>query len=202
MPIITFLQDIFAATKGPYHRKVGRHTQTYCRRAVKNARNEMQKKLFFVSAICADELIAALLGVDDKREVAAFKERKLPKTVKAKQVTAAFRIYLSALLVLTSAHKDRILTGTGCNERELLHAWCSVFNYQNPDMQFFDEAVLPAYQGKGLAELSKITGRAILEQLFATEGELSQAERKTLENIMVEDAAAVVRHFAQKTEAL
>lgn len=198
MPIITFLQDIFAATKGPYYRKVGRHTQTFCNRAVKNAKNELQKKLFFVAAICADELIASFIGADDKRQVAAFKKRDLQKTIRKRQITTAMRVYLSAVLLLTSAQKELLLTNAGMTEQELLHAWCSIFEYTPADMQLFDTVLLPAYQQQGLEALSQTAGKAMLEQLFLTQAELNPAEQETLQNIMLEDAAAVLRVLAGK----
>lgn len=198
MPIITFLQDIFAATKGPYYQKVGRHTQTFCKRAVKNAKNELQKKMFFVAAICADELIASLVGVDDKRQVAAFKGRALQKTIRKKQITAALRVYLSTILVLTSVQKELLLTNSRMTEEEMLHVWCSIFEYTPADMQLFDTILLPAYQQQGLEELSQTAGKAMLEQLFSTSTELNPAEQETLQNIMLEDAAAVLRVLAGK----
>jgi hypothetical protein len=48
VPIITFLQDVFSIAKGPYHHKIGRHTQRFCSKAAKYSGNEMQRKYFLL----------------------------------------------------------------------------------------------------------------------------------------------------------
>lgn len=198
MPIITFFRNIFATTKGPYYRRVGRHTQNFCKRAVNRTQNEIQKKIFFVPAICADELIASLIGVDNKRQVEAFKGRTLQDALSGKQIAAALRIYLSAILVLTSSQKKLILKEMGLNEQDLLQAWCSIFEYTPSDMQLFNETLLSSYRTQGLEGLARTVGEAIREQLFAAHDELSPAELETLQNIMVEDASAVLRVLTVK----
>ena len=192
LPIITFLQDVFSVVKGPYHRKVGRHTQGFCSRAVKRSTNEMQRKVFFIVAICADEFIAALIGVDNKRQVEAFKELPLKQKISKEQITAAIRIYLSAILTLLSSHKVILLQQTYMQEQELLHKWCEIFEYLPSDMQTFNEVLLPAYQQGGIEDLSILVGKNIMEQLFMGNGVLSLSQRQTLQNIMVDDTVAVV----------
>lgn len=193
LPIITFLQDIFSVVKGPYHRKIGRHTQRFCSKAVKNSANEVQKKVFFITAICADELIAALIGVDNKRQVKHFGRRVLKQKISKQQITAALRMYISVILTLISSYKEVLLQQTGMQEQELLHTWCRVFEYLPADKQLFDEVLLPAYQQGGIDGLSQLVGENILDQLFLENEDLSLSERSVLQNIMISDAAAVVR---------
>jgi len=202
MPIITFLQDIFSAVKGPYHRKVGRHTQRFCSRAVKRSTNQMQRKTFFIVAICADEFIASLIGVDDKRQVEPFKGRTLQQKISKKQVRAALRMYMSAILTLVSAQKGLLLQQMHLDEQQLLHTWCSIFEYLPTDMQLFND-MLPEYQQGGMEGLCKLAGHHILSQLFMDNGLLSPAEMECLQKIMAEDATAVVRTLKlEKVEAV
>lgn len=193
MPIITFFQDIFAATKGRYYRTVGRHTQKYCSKAVKMSRNETQKRIFFIAAICADELIAALIKVDKKRQVQPFTGRTIKRKLPKQQISAALRVYASGILTLTSHHKDVLLAGAGLEEQELLGIWCRVFDYSSSDMDFFDTVLLPAYQQGGIDALSQLIGKTILDHLFETNDAMSPAEAEILQDIMLEDAAAVVQ---------
>ena len=193
LPIITFLQDIFSVVKGPYYRKVGRHTQRFCSKTVKRSTNKMQKKVFFIVAICADEFIAALIGVDNKRQVEPFKERTLKQKISKQQITMALRIYLSAILTLLSSQKELLLQQTGMEEQQLLQTWCSIFEYLPSDMQLFDKVMLPEYQQGGIESLRVLVGKNISEQLFLVNDELSLSEMEFLQKIMVEDAAAVVQ---------
>jgi hypothetical protein len=196
LPIITFLQDIISSVKGPYHRKIGRHTQRFCGKAVKCSKNEMQKKMFFIITICADEFIAALIGADNKRQVEHFKWRTVkPKIVKRQMITA-FHVYISALLTLISVQKKLFLKRTGMGEQELLQVWCSIFEYLPSDMQLFNEVLLPAYQQKGIEGLSVVVGKNMIDQLFIENDGLNPLELKILQNIMLEDVAAVLRPLA------
>ena len=193
MPIITFLQDIFAATKGRYYRTVGRHTQKFCSKAVNMSVNDAQKRIFFVTAICADELIAALMGVDKKRQVGPFNNRILKQKLSKQQIAAALRVYMSGILTLASTHKDALLAESGMQEEELLHVWCKVFDYSPSDMDLFDAVLLPAYRQGGIITLSTLVGKSILEHLFVTNEAMSSVETALLQNIMLEDAAAVIQ---------
>jgi nucleotidyltransferase/DNA polymerase involved in DNA repair len=193
VPIITFLQDIFAATKGRYYRTVGRHTQKFCSKAVKMSVNDVQKRIFFVTAICADELVAALMRVDKKRQVGPFNGRTLKQKLPKQQIAAALRVYMSGILTLTSVHKEALLAVAGMQEEELLHTWCKVFDYSPSDMDLFDTVFLPAYRQGGIITLSTLVGKSILEQLFATDEAMSSVETELLQTIMLEDASAVIQ---------
>lgn len=195
MPIITILQDIFSVVKGPYHRKIGKHTQRFCSKAVKQSKNEVQKKLFFIAAICADELIASLIGADNKRQVEPFQGRILKQKISKEQLTMALRTYLSAILTLMSSHKGILLEQACMQEQELLHTWCEIFEYLPSDRQLFNDVLLPAYRRGGIDELSVLVGENIMEKLFLGDGTLNVLQIEILQNIMIEDAVAVVQVF-------
>ncbi|EIW19211.1 hypothetical protein SAMN04515679_4387 [Pelosinus fermentans] len=193
MPVITFLQDVFSMAKGPYHHKIGRHTQRFCSKAAKCSTNEMQKKIFFVTAICADEFVAALLGVDNKRHIEPFKKRTLKTKIAKQQIVITVRIYMSAILTLISSQKEILLLKTGLEEQELLRMWCSIFEYGPSDMQLFNELLLPAYQHDGIDGLSMSVGKSIIDQLFVVNDTLNPSELEMLQRTMIEDITAVLR---------
>lgn len=193
MPIITFLQDIFSIGKGPYHRKIGRHTQRFCSKAVKRSANELQKKTFFIAAICADELVSTLVGLADKRQLAGFNGRTVQPKLARQQIVAALRVYLSAILTLTSSQKELLLQTTELQEQELLQAWCWIFEYAPADMQLFDNEFLPSYQQQGLEGLSRLAGTHLMEYLFEEKDVLSPLEMENLQSIMLDDVQAIVR---------
>lgn len=200
MPVITFIKDIFAAAKGPYHRNIGRHTQRFCARAVRVAGNQAQKKLFFVAAICADEFMAAVTGMDSKGQL-IFPNRTVNKKINKQQMTAALRAYVSAVLVLISAHKDGLLLQAGLAEHELLQAWCTVFEYGPADMQLFDDILLTAYRQGGLSSLADSLAQAVFAQVMTGREAVSPAEAEALQASLLDDAAAVIRSLQPGTEA-
>jgi hypothetical protein len=193
VPIITFLRDVFSMAKGPYHRKIGKHTQRFCSNAAKYSRNEVQKRIFLVAAICADEFIATLLRLENKRPDDPFKGRTLQNKIAKQQVTGALRIYMSAILTLISSRKDVLLQKTGMQEQELLHMWCSMFEYLPPDIKVFNEWMLPVYQQDGIDGLNMLVGKNVIDLFFIEKDALSLSEAEALQKIIVEDAAAVVR---------
>ncbi|WP_378956589.1 hypothetical protein [Pelosinus sp. sgz500959] len=178
--------------KGPYHRHIGRHTQKFCSKAVKRSNNETQKKIFFVAAICADELIASLIGVDNKRQIAPFKVRKLKNKILKPHITMALRIYMSALLTLISVEKKLLLQQTGMDEDGLLQAWCWIFEYLPSDMKLFDEVMMPSYQQGGIERLGFLVGKELSKRIFEDDHANSPEEIKILQDIMVEDAAVIM----------
>ncbi|WP_237715544.1 hypothetical protein [Pelosinus fermentans] len=153
----------------------------------------MQKKIFFVTAICADEFVAALLGVDNKRHIEPFKKRTLKTKIAKQQIVITVRIYMSAILTLISSQKEILLLKTGLEEQELLRMWCSIFEYGPSDMQLFNELLLPAYQHDGIDGLSMSVGKSIIDQLFVVNDTLNPSELEMLQRTMIEDITAVLR---------
>ena len=193
MPIITFLQDIFSFAKGPYHRRIGRHTQRFCRRTVKHSANQVQKKMFLVTAICADEFIATLLGLENKRQIHPFQSRILKDKLGAQQIISVFPVYMSTILNLLSSQKERLLQKAHMEEQHFLYSWCFIFEYSPADIKMFNEWMVPVFQQEGIRSLSTLIGQNVLEQLFIVDDALRTSELETLQKIISEDAAAVAR---------
>ena len=183
MPVITFANYLYSFTQGPYYRFLGRHTRRFCGRAVEKAGGEPAKKLLMVAAAGADDFLAPLLGVDrrDKKVAPA-------KSPKAIEVTAAMKVYLSALLVTLGEYKAQIMEKTGLEERLLLQKWCLVFEYQPEDMRRFDQELVPAYQHGGIDGLAA-TACAIITPPPGRPGPAPDAMKQAL----VTDIAAIHR---------
>ena len=71
MPLMKFLHDALISTKGPYERYVGRHTREFCKKADRQAKTPIQRKIWFTAAISADEVIASLAGLEKRRALGA-----------------------------------------------------------------------------------------------------------------------------------
>ena len=96
--------------KGPYERYVGRHTIEYCKCIGRQKLPEGLRQTLLVSAVSADEVIAALLKVDNRRDVTAFIEAIPKKKPKPQLVKYALKAYMSALLVIFGTDKQQLLS--------------------------------------------------------------------------------------------
>lgn len=180
-------------TKGKRFRLVGRHTQDFLSRAAKrSAANELQKKVFFIAAVCADEITAAMLKLEIKPEMRAFKNRQVRQRVPAAAITTAMRVYISALLVAISSQKASLLDKMHMEEAAFLEIWCWAYGYQPADMVTFNEMLLPSYQQKGIESLAACAGGQIAQILFEGSDALSKAEIKTITKTLTNDAAAIL----------
>lgn len=195
IPVITFLHDLFSVTKGPYHRLVGRYTQRYCSRAVQRSTHELQKKVLFIAIAGADHVVARLLGVQGKGRAQLFSQSAISKKVTKQQVNLALRGYASAILVLLGSNKALLLEKTGVNETKWMQLWCWVFEYGPPDMQLFNEVLLPAYQQGGFAGLAAATDKVISDTLsVAGNGDGEQAlNLTTVQDALTTDLSAISR---------
>lgn len=194
--MITFLQRILALVKASHYRRIRRHTQRFCQRAARRSANEYQKRLLLVSAIAAEELIAALLGFAVKNPLSLFGKRDCQQITKA-QAARALRLYASTLLILLGSHKEQIFHTTRFTEQELLQVWCWVFEYCPEDMQLFDQVLLPAYGQYGLSGLVAATGQEMTAALFPA-APLDTAETAALEDILIDDLTAIIRNLDQR----
>jgi hypothetical protein len=192
MPVITFLQDMVSAVKGPYHRLVGRHTQRFCSRAVKRSANERQKRVLFIAAAGADDFITRLLDLQDKRQTRTFVKYALEKKVIKKQVSLVLRVYISAILILLGNSKELLLQEIGLNETEWIELWCWVFEYQPEDIRLFNE-VLTTYQQHGFDGLAISTGNVMINALSSMGNERGCLNIKPLENALLHDISAILR---------
>jgi hypothetical protein len=186
---------MLSLVKGPYYRHVGRHTQRFCRRAVRQATNEAQKRVLMISAVAADESVATLLDLGDVKSAGL--QPRIFKTVTRNQATDALRVYLSALLVLLGGNKEQLLHKTCWAEAALLNTWCWVFEYRPADMELFDQILLPAYSQHGITGLAAAAGKAITETLFSSADGLHAKEIEALAAILADDAAALIRNLEQ-----
>ena len=200
MPVITFMQDLLAVTKGPFYHKIGRHTIRFCRQAIKVSANDLQKKLWLTAGIAAEELVAGLLKFDNKKNMEQLKTRIVRKDLKKQQVLRVLRVYLSAIVVSISTYKNEIIQGTLMTEESFLRTWCSIFEYKLEDMQVFDEILLPAWQQSGLEGLVRSMGNLITENLFVDHDELNTEELQELMTILVEDVSNILNYFKQSEE--
>lgn len=191
---MTFLPDVLGFAKSPYKRQLGRHTLRFTRRAVKKAVNESQKRLWVKAGVAAEEFVAALLELDNRRNAAPFHKRILRENIAKKQVLSGLRTYLSAIIVLISTHKDDILQRTAMTEQTFLQVWCWVFEYQQEDMKVFDEILLPAYRQFGYGGLIRETGKIFAENYYHNTGELTQEEITLLERILFDDVAGILQY--------
>ncbi len=149
MPVITFLQDLFMAFKGPYERCVGKHTVNFCKRIGRHKLPEGIRRIFTISAISADEVVAALMRVDYRRTVAAFSEMPVRKKVDSRHVKYWLKAYLSALLVMFGTNKQQLLSTADQNEKAFIDAWTEMFSYGQDDMKLFND-LLQRYQENGV----------------------------------------------------
>ena len=191
IPIVTFLHDLVSSVKGPYYRLVGRYTQRYLSRAAGKAKNEQQKKVLFIAAAGVDEVFSEILGV--QRSVKGFSKSAAEKKLTKKAVNAAFRVYLSTLLVLLGNDKDSLLTRSGLDEAAWVQLWCAVFEYNAGDMACFNEVLLTAYQQDGSEGLLKIACASIAETLSPFSGEAAQVTEVAVRAGLMKDLAAILK---------
>ncbi len=189
MPVLTFLHDLLSFTRGPYERIVGRHTRRFCSRAAQKGKNEAQRRVLLVAAVCADEMLAAVFGVGKNSRGSVLSGAATAGADKQK-VREAMRIYLSALLILLGDGKELLLAKTGVSESELLQLWCQVFEYQPADMQRFDRELGPAYARKDAEELAATAADLISGQLVDGPGGIEVA---WLKDRLLQDGVAIIR---------
>jgi hypothetical protein len=168
MSFIASLFNLISSSKAKrsYYSLIGRHTKKFCSRAAGRSANVRQKKIMFVAAAGADELVARLLGFQIK-EGDVFRGSNGPdKQFAGQAVGRALRVYLSALLVMLGGEKDKLLREIGLAEDGWMAVWCQVFDYGQEDMEIFNEMCLLPGQEKGFDGLIKSAGKMIFGTLF------------------------------------
>jgi hypothetical protein len=200
MPVLKFLQDALASTKGPYERYVGRHTRTFCQRADSQSKTPIQRKIWFTAAISADEVIATLAGLDKRRQVGALAGWLVQPKANRRRYLNALRAYLSGLLLLCGTCKGELLEALGLTEQEFLQAWQSIFQYDAADMALFDDILTPAFHSKGIDGLVDAVGALIRDELFLPSSPFGRQEQSALQDLMIDDMAAIKRHLTMREE--
>jgi hypothetical protein len=200
MSILTFLHESFASTKGPYNRCVGRHTQRFCANAARSAKTQEQKRIWFSSAISADEVIATLAGLEKRRSLGALAEWQLRLGVDSNSYLKALRTYLSGLLLLYGTCKEELLKKLELTELEFMQTWQSVFEYDAGDKAVFDDDLLPAFRDGGIDGLASAVGELIRDTLFLPDIPFGKEARTSLQDLMISDLAALKRHLKKRKE--
>ena len=193
MPVITFIKDIMAKARGAYYYQVARHTQVFCQRAASQAANPQQRRMFFVGAAAADEVISGLLKLGPGTHCSDYTLRT--GKVSKQAVLGAMKVYLSALLVLLGTQRDQVLASTVLDEQALLKKWCSIYDYNIEDRQLFNETLLAAFKSGGLEALTQAAGHYMVSRLFITASPLESKELSAIERALVVDLTAILRNI-------
>lgn len=197
MPVLTFLRDAIDFAKGPYFRRVGRHTKAFCTRAAGYSKSDIQKRVWLATAISADEAVASIARLENRRPVGPLARWQVRPKAKPVHYLKAFRVYLSALLILYGTCKAELLEKMGLTEAEFMDQWKSIFQYSAADQAIFDGALTPAFLKKGMEGLVNCTGEQIREALFQPAGspgiKLEKQEFAALQDLLIDDLAALKR---------
>lgn len=206
MPVLTFLRDALDYAKGPYFRHVGRHTKTFCSRAARDSKTPAQKRIWLATAISADEAIASIARLENRRPVGPLALWQVTPKAKPRHYLKALRIYLSALLVLYGTCKAELLEYMGLKENEFMDQWKGIFQYDDADQALFDKTLVPAFSKKGLEGLVAATGKLIHEALFqpgsgpesGQDFQMGKDESAALQDLLVDDLAALKRNLERR----
>ena len=200
MPVMKFLHDALISTKGPYERHVGRYTREFCKQADRQSKTPIQRKILFTTAISADEVIASLAGLEKRRPLGPLASWQVQPKADRRLYQKALRVYLSGLLLLYGISKGELLEAFGLAEREFMKVWQSVFQYDADDMAAFDEVLTPAFQTGGIDGLVDAVGGLIRDALFLPSSPFGEQEQSALQDLMIDDLAAVKRHLTKWEE--
>ena len=192
--VITAIQDFLSGAKRTYYRKVGKHTIKFYKRASKISVNEHQRRILMIAAVSVDEIFAALLGLDHKRNAEAFKERHSCRKLNRNELITTVRYYLSALLITCATFKEMLLTKAEISENDFMAGWRSTFEYSPADMQIFDDILATTFRNKGINGLVEVLGRQIVNILYQEKHPLSEMETASLNNLILDDMAAIKRY--------
>jgi hypothetical protein len=192
--VITAIQDFLSGTKRTYYRKVGKQTIKFYKLASRISVNEHQRRLLMIAAVSADEVFAALLGLDNKRNAEAFKGRHSYRKLQRTELLAAVRCYLSALLIMCSTFKELLLAKVEITENDFMAGWRSAFEYSPADMQIFDEILATTFRSKGINGLVEVLGRQMVNALYQEKQSLSEMETTSLRAMILDDMAAIKRY--------
>ncbi|MEN6434039.1 MAG: hypothetical protein WA096_07115 [Smithella sp.] len=147
------------------------------------------------AAISSDEVVAALLGLDHKRNAEAFKNRNAYKKLRKEDILSVMRCYLSALLIMCVTFKKMLLSKVEMSENNFMVGWRSVFEYSTADMQLFDEELAPAFRNRGMDGLVEAAlYRHMINTLFQEKQPLSEMEAASLRDMILDDTAAIKRY--------
>ena len=200
MPVLTFIHDALAYAKGPHYRNVGRYTKTFCSRAASQAKTPVQKRVWFSTAISADEVIGSLARLENRRPTGSLAGWQVQPKADRRRYLKALHVYLSALLLLYGTCKEELLAKMGMTEGDFMKAWQDIFQYHPADQAIFDKVLTPAFREGGIDGLVTAAGELIRETLFQPESPFGKKENADLQDLMVDDLAALKRNLAKRDE--
>jgi hypothetical protein len=146
------------------------------------------------ATVSVDEVVATLLGLDHKRNAEAFKDRHACKKLHKEDILAVMRSYLSALLIMCAMFKEILLAKAEMSEKDFMAGWRSAFEYSPADMQMFDEELAAAFRNKGMDGLVEVLGRQMVNTLFQEKHPLNEMESASLQDMILDDIAAIKRY--------
>lgn len=194
MSIITVIKNALSGKNRNYYRKVGKQTINFCKQASKISVNEHQRRILMSAAVSVDEVVAALLGLDHKRNAETFKDRHACKRLHQEDILAVMRSYLSALLIMCTIFKAILLAKVEMAEKDFMAGWRSAFEYSPADVEIFDAELAPAFRSKGMDGLVEVLGRQMVNTLFQEKQPLSEMESASLRDMILDDIAAIKRY--------
>jgi len=194
MSIITVIKNALSGKNRNYYRKVGKQTINFCKQASKISVNEHQRRILMSAAVSVDEVVAALLGLDHKRNAETFKDRHACKRLHREDILAVMRSYLSALLIMCTIFKAILLAKVEMAEKDFMAGWRSAFEYSPADVEIFDAELAPAFRSKGMDGLVEVLGRQMVNTLFQEKQPLSEMESASLRDMILDDIAAIKRY--------
>ena len=194
MSIITVIKKALSGTDRNYYRKVGKQTIILCKQASKVSVNEHQRRILMSAAVSVDEVVAALLRLDHKRNAEAFKDRHAYKKLRKEDILAVMRSYLSALLIMCSVFKETLLAKVEMKENDFMVGWRSAFEYLPADIQLFDTELTSAFRSKGMDGLVEVLGWQMVNTFFQEKQPLSKMETASLRDMILDDMAAIKRY--------
>lgn len=197
---LNYLQNLLGFPMSPKKRALRKNVHKFYGTSIKKAANDSQRKLWVAATLAAEELVTALLALDDKSKVELFKQRVLRKKIDNKQIRAVLQAYLSAMIVSITNYKQDILTKTRMNEQEFLKAWCSVFDYKQEDMQLFDEILSPSYRRNGFNGLLQETGKIIIQHFYQETSELTPDEVTQFKDVLSKDVTGIFNYLNKSSE--
>ncbi len=195
MPVITFLQDLFMVFKGPYERHVGKHTVNFCKRIGRHKLPEGMRQTLIMSAISADEAIAALMKVDHRRDASAL-DIPAVKKPNPQRVKFALRAYISAILVIFGSYKQQLLHVAGQDEQKFIDMWTEVYSYNQEDMILFNE-LLHRYQQNGISGISSVLCSAV-EGIWEGKNTFSEQHAEFFTKNLTEDIDAILFRISKR----
>jgi hypothetical protein len=90
--------------------------------------------------------------------------------------------------------KEILLAKAEMSEKDFMAGWRSAFEYSPADMQMFDEKLAAVFRNKGMDGLVEVLGRQMVNTLFQEKHPLNEMESASLQDMILDDIAAIKRY--------